>query len=182
MEMDEKQTNREKLHQEMNRPSSEVEFKECVPPVSEEIKHEIALLFHEVFAQTYPSIPKDMDRCMETVNYWSKNWEKVILVYTKTDKKLAGFMVLGKEFLDELYIQTDFQGKGIGSLLISRAKEAYPRLGLYTMKQNQKAVSFYRKHGFEIKKYGIAPDEQVEDVYMEWEADDGNVRDIKPSR
>lgn len=144
------------------------QIKECIHPIDDITREKVAALYEQVFNQTYPSIRKSPQKCRDTVTYWFERCEKIVLVYGKCDDDIVGFMILGKNFLDELYLRDDYQHKGIGSQLIAIAKKYYESLSLYTLKQNKTAIAFYLKHGFSIVKYGIAPDEQVEDVFMEW--------------
>jgi len=58
-------------------------------------------------------------------------------------------------FISRLYIHPEHQRKGIGTQLMQTALNYFPKLKLLKLeceKQNNKACSFYLKHGFKIIK------------------------------
>ncbi len=73
----------------------------------------------------------------------------------------VGWMVMDADWegdesaeLHELVVRRDDQGRGIGSLLLKRAIEEAKKLGkkelrLWVGRENEKAIAFYRRHGFE---------------------------------
>jgi ribosomal protein S18 acetylase RimI-like enzyme len=80
--------------------------------------------------------------------------------------------MLAENMVDQLYIDIPFRGKKLGKQLIQIAKDMYPeKLALFTLKENKNAIAFYERQGFKIIRYGIAPDEGIPDVYMEWSAE-----------
>jgi ribosomal protein S18 acetylase RimI-like enzyme len=65
--------------------------------------------------------------------------------------QIVGYMFLHKQYLDHLYVRSDWQGRGIGSLLLDKAKTLSPRrLELSAFKRNANARSFYEARGFHI--------------------------------
>ncbi|HAS6073917.1 GNAT family N-acetyltransferase [Vibrio vulnificus] len=64
----------------------------------------------------------------------------------------AGFISIWEadNFVHHLYVATEYQGQGIGAMLLNGAKAKYGNLSLKCMAQNQKALSFYMSQGFEI--------------------------------
>jgi len=70
------------------------------------------------------------------------------------------------------YVLTEWQGKGIGGKLLNHLKglAATPRLLVGTWADAQRAIAFYRKHGFEplgnkdelLKTYWDIPPRQIE--------------------
>lgn len=62
---------------------------------------------------------------------------------------ITGFMVLTPGELQQLYIQVDFQGRGLGRFLLEQAKATSPEgLSLYTFQKNKRAQTFYESNGF----------------------------------
>ena len=80
------------------------------------------------------------------------------LVYN--DEHPVGYISLnsmdGKNyFLHKFYIEVDDHGKGIGSQLFDYVLKQMPAaesIQLYVNRENYKAINFYFKHGFTIKK------------------------------
>ena len=140
-----------------------VEKGSCLSEIDEK---ELINLYYRIFNETYPNLKKDFDRSVDTVKGWLTNRPIVYFVLCKDT--LIGFMILGRNDLDQLYIDKPFQKQGIGSKLIKIAQKTYSQLSLFTFQENDNAINFYKKHGFEIQKYGIAPDEKVPDVFMVW--------------
>lgn len=70
---------------------------------------------------------------------------------------VVGVMTLRDEELHHLFVHVDYQGRGIGSEFLSRAKSIKP-LGfyLYTFQRNTGAQQFYLAHGFREVGCGYA--------------------------
>lgn len=66
---------------------------------------------------------------------------------------LAGMLVLEAEWIDQLYVDPDLTGAGIGSELLAVAKRERPDgLRLWTFVSNGNAQRFYRRHGFQERE------------------------------
>ncbi|MCW3096427.1 MAG: hypothetical protein JWL77_2045 [Chthonomonadaceae bacterium] len=77
----------------------------------------------------------------------------------------------GYDWIDQLYLDPDFVGIGIGSLLLEQAKQQLnPPLRLYTFQANAGARRFYERHGFQAIAFGDGQgnEEQCPDVLYEW--------------
>ena len=62
---------------------------------------------------------------------------------------LVGMLVLKADWIDQLYVDPDLTGAGIGSELIAVAKRERPNgLRLWTFVSNEGAQRFYLRHGF----------------------------------
>ena len=81
------------------------------------------------------------------------------LDYLEGRESLGGIWVYDNEFVrgmlhaeggevKELYVEPFFQGTGIGSSLLRFAAEQLNARFLWVLEKNQKAISFYRSHGF----------------------------------
>ena len=65
---------------------------------------------------------------------------------------VIGFISLGGETIAALFVTPSYQGAGIGSKLMAKAKELCAILNLTVYKENRKSVEFYIKCGFQIKQ------------------------------
>ena len=82
---------------------------------------------------------------------------------------VVGLMATNGAFLNQLYIHTGFQRRGIGSRLLDVAKKlSSGKLQLYTFEINLGAQAFYEKHGFKITGRGSDNEEQLPDIIYEW--------------
>jgi GNAT superfamily N-acetyltransferase len=87
------------------------------------------------------------------------------------DGAVVAMMALDGDDLDQLYLDPDWRGRGIGDLLVTHAKSRRPAgLRLWTFQVNTPARRFYRRHGFvEISRTdGARNDEKEPDVQLEW--------------
>jgi ribosomal protein S18 acetylase RimI-like enzyme len=131
-----------------------------------------AELFAQVYRETYPGLSPQLlaPRRFKNIllDHTIPNAE--VILTAKWQGELAGFMALCPNFIDQIYIRSKFQGKGLGSYWITKAKQKNPDfLELYTLASNRSAISFYLRHGFRVVEQGIAPDEGVPDVRMRCE-------------
>ena len=101
--------------------------------------------------------------------------EKIDMVIDLGNSRVVGFMVLDGGSLDQLYVDIDYQGMGIGTQLLKLAFERSPAgLELYTFQLNKKAQAFYLSRGFEEIERGTAGK-----AGNPWATDESQLRDIK---
>jgi GNAT superfamily N-acetyltransferase len=85
------------------------------------------------------------------------------------DGTVAAFIAVTHESISQLYVDPDFQGKGIGSMLLNWAKEQSDGyLWLYTFERNAGAMAFYERKGFRPVKWGFEETWQLADIRYEW--------------
>jgi GNAT superfamily N-acetyltransferase len=89
----------------------------------------------------------------------------------RCEGKIVGYMYLHEGgMLDDLYVLPDWQGRGVGSSLLAKAKSLSPlRIELSTFQRNTKAKTFYEAHGF--CRVGCTNGQNQEgepDVQYEW--------------
>lgn len=85
--------------------------------------------------------------------------------------RILGFLSLDGEDLDQLYLLPGAFRRGIGSLLLAKAKERSPeRLHLFTFQRNTAARAFYERHGFRLIDLndGDRNEEDEPDALYEW--------------
>lgn len=82
-------------------------------------------------------------------NYFGKDEIlKNILVYD--DGLIKGFLQMKEREICKIYVDTFFQSKGIGKELIEYAINEYDANNLWALEKNERAISFYIKHGFNL--------------------------------
>lgn len=75
-----------------------------------------------------------------------------------------------KSMVNQLYIHQDYQGQGIGTLLLNDAFTLLPdKIELYTFEVNKRAQQFYENKGFKIVKRGVSKVEKMPDILYRWE-------------
>jgi ribosomal protein S18 acetylase RimI-like enzyme len=86
------------------------------------------------------------------------------------DGQVCGFMAIQGDLIDHLYIDPDFQRRGIGKALLEHARSLSPdSLFLYTFQSNARGRAFYEKNGFRAVRFGVSPPPESEpDVEYRW--------------
>jgi GNAT superfamily N-acetyltransferase len=83
--------------------------------------------------------------------------------------ELVGFVAASAESVAQLYVRVGFQRRGIGSQLLTWAKEhSSGALWLFTFARNRGARAFYERNGFVAIAHGLEPIWQLEDIKYSW--------------
>jgi GNAT superfamily N-acetyltransferase len=89
----------------------------------------------------------------------------------EADGVVVGLMVLGPGAIDQLYLDPDWRGRGIGDRFVRLAQELFPSgLSLWTFQVNEAAGRFYERHGFVAveRTDGRDNEEREPDVRYVW--------------
>jgi putative acetyltransferase len=86
------------------------------------------------------------------------------------DNLLRGHLALLPGWIDHLYVDPDFHGRGIGSALLRLAQSEQSELRLYTFQSNVRVRAFYERHGFVVEELtdGDRNEEKMPDVTYHW--------------
>lgn len=83
------------------------------------------------------------------IDYFKKD-EIIHNTYVFFDGIIKGFIQINKTEVCKLYVDTFFQGNGIGKELIEYAVTKLNADNLWALEKNTRAISFYKKHGFHL--------------------------------
>lgn len=83
------------------------------------------------------------------IDYFKK-YEIIHNTYVFFDGLVKGFIQVNKTEICKLYVDTFFQGNGIGKELIEYAINKLNADNLWALEKNTRAISFYKKHGFHL--------------------------------
>ena len=92
------------------------------------------------------------------INYVDNNISKDIKLYKtiKVAGKISGCVLLTRKnndlLLDELFIDEEYRGKGIGTSIINNIIKDNQDVHLWVYKENKNAIKLYKKLGFKIKE------------------------------
>jgi GNAT superfamily N-acetyltransferase len=83
---------------------------------------------------------------------------------------LAGIIAFRSDWIDQLYVLPEVQGRGVGSELLKVAKRAFDCLQLWTFQRNLGARRFYEARGFELVEEtdGARNEEKEPDARYLW--------------
>ncbi|WP_406425153.1 GNAT family N-acetyltransferase [Streptomyces sp. NBC_01589] len=87
--------------------------------------------------------------------------------------EVLGFASVDGTELEHLYLRPDVRRRGIGSLLLAKAREISPEeLTLHVFQRNTDARAFYERHGFTAVDFndGSRNEEKEPDVRYRWTA------------
>ncbi|MEU1972244.1 GNAT family N-acetyltransferase [Microbacterium sp. NPDC019599] len=93
-----------------------------------------------------------------------------VTVMTERDTVVA-VLAVSPGWVDQLYVATSEQGRGLGSRLLTVAQDADAAgLQLWTFQRNTRAREFYERHGFIETRRTDGDNEECEpDVLYRWE-------------
>lgn len=90
------------------------------------------------------------------------------LLVLEVEGRVIGFAALNGERLEALFIDPEVQSYGHGSRLMAEAMARRPRLTLCVYSRNVRAVSFYRRLGFQIAGERTEPLTGEAETLMAW--------------
>lgn len=108
--------------------------------------------------------------------YWLENFEKVKNMFSEaeiyvheSDSKINGFIGLNDDYIEGVFVRSEKRSNGIGKQLLEKAKEGRTHLNLNVYKQNERAVRFYLREGFNVIAEGMDSDTNEKDYLMIWQ-------------
>lgn len=121
-----------------------------------------------------PAIPLPV-HSDEEVREWFQDFvltEREVWVAVADDSVIA-LLVLDGHWVDQLYVDPDRTGMGVGSRLLQVAKQRHPDgLHLWTFQANHGARRFYERHGFvAIEATDGDNEEGAPDIHYGWRVD-----------
>jgi GNAT superfamily N-acetyltransferase len=99
--------------------------------------------------------------------------EREVWLVEDAGSRPLGVLVLDDDWVDQLYVDPAFTGRGLGSRLIELAKSRRPAgLQLWTFTTNTGAQRFYLRHGFTVADTtdGSGNEEKAPDIRFVWTA------------
>ena len=69
-------------------------------------------------------------------------------------ERIVGFIAVGGEWVEQLYLDPGWTGQGIGSRLLAQATAGMSHVKLHCFQANAGAQRFYERHGFRAEAFG----------------------------
>ena len=90
------------------------------------------------------------------------------------DDEIVAMLVLEDDWVDQLYVDPDWTGRGLGTRLLDVAKAQRPAgLDLWAFQSNTGARRFYERHGFTAVAMTDGDNEEgAPDVRYRWPGDE----------
>ena len=108
--------------------------------------------------------------------YWKSNFKSVkealllaeVYVY-EYDTEIQGFIGMNGEYIEGVFVSDEYQSQGIGARLLNYIKNNRDKLSLSVYQKNSRAISFYKREGFEIQHSGLDEVTGEKDYVMTWQ-------------
>ncbi len=108
-------------------------------------------------------------------DYWENNYEYVksilpnaeLYVYL-VNNKIIGFIGMNTNYIEGIFVDTNSQHNGIGTLLLNKVKENRNNLVLKVYKKNTNAINFYKRNGFIITNENVDKNTNEAEYIMSW--------------
>jgi GNAT superfamily N-acetyltransferase len=86
---------------------------------------------------------------------------------------MTGMLAFREDWIDQLYVLPEAQGRGLGTALLQVAQNAFDHLQLWTFQRNVPARRFYEARGFELIREtdGAQNEEKEPDALYLWTRD-----------
>lgn len=97
-----------------------------------------------------------------------KSTEQPLPHLVATRQSVVGFVAIKEQQLLALYVHPLYQGRGLGSLLMTVAKQAHPALSLHVCSRNEEAIHFYQQHGFVIASECAMAQDECDEYLMQY--------------
>jgi putative acetyltransferase len=132
----------------------------------------IAELFRRVRAAKLPYLPV-LHTPAEDVAFFGGHVMETCTVLVAEAGGIVGFIAYREGWIDHLYVDAAFHGKGIGSALLRKAQESEPALSLWAFQRNGEARRFYERKGFRVVREtdGRDNEEREPDMLLAWTRD-----------
>ena len=146
------------------------------PMMSPQDREGRAFVHYQAWQETYPGLMPDgvlaahtLERCLERANDRRFNSTNTFVALDRENgDRVVGFGTLychARDFVSvteagevgALYVLKDFQGQGIGRDLLEHclAWLPRPRVALFVLKGNDKAIGFYKRMGFRLTGHEV---------------------------
>lgn len=133
----------------------------------------IAALFLASRRDALPYLP-ELHTDEDTLDHFTKVVPSRCAVWLAEERgRLVGFLAwnAATQHLDHLYLMPGYYRRGIGTMLLDKAKAlAQGKIQLYAFQKNARARAFYEHHGFTAIAFGDGAEneENEPDVLYEW--------------
>lgn len=134
--------------------------------------HTVAALFRSVRETCLPFLPR-LHTPEEDVQFFRERvFPHFNLTIAEMNGEIAGYSAVSPGWLEQLYVLPQFQGRGIGAQLLTRAEGSQASFRFWVFQKNFRARRFYENHGARPVQLtdGAENEEREPDALYEWRA------------
>lgn len=102
------------------------------------------------------------------LSYVKQIFPKSEIYILEEDNTIKGFIGLNNGYIEGLFVKKEYRNKGIGTKLISKAKNQYDILRLDVYEKNKKALDFYLLQGFKTIEKRIDKNTNEMEIRLEY--------------
>jgi GNAT superfamily N-acetyltransferase len=133
----------------------------------------VARLNRHVRKTCFPNLP-DLHTPEEDLAFFRNEvFPASVIWLAEAGSQLVGFAAVSEGWLDHLYVDPSWHGRGVGSTLLRIVKDENDRLDLWTFQSNVQARRFYEHRGFRLVEMtdGSENEERTPDAHYRWLGD-----------
>nr|WP_246742356.1 GNAT family N-acetyltransferase [Microvirga splendida] len=130
----------------------------------------VARLHREVRRACLPYLPEIHSPEQDLAFFQGHVFPSSTIWLAEDESRLIGFAVLKQDWLDHLYVDPAWHGRGAGLALLTAVREKAEELNLWTFQANAQARRFYERHGFRLVELtdGSGNEECTPDAHYRW--------------
>lgn len=105
--------------------------------------------------------------------YWKDHFDMVkemlrsAEIYAfEEEEEILGFIGLNENHIEGIFVDAEERSRGIGRQLLNYAKDVKGSLSLNVYAKNERAMRFYLREGFVIRKKSVDPDTGEQEYKM----------------
>jgi GNAT superfamily N-acetyltransferase len=119
---------------------------------------------------TIPGIDVDLHTPEQDRGFYRHVFEQGPIMGVFEDGRLLGHLASSPGWIDQLYVEPERHGRGVGRMLLEHAQAVQDDLQLWTFQSNLRARRFYAGAGFteEERTDGLRNEEKQPDVRLRW--------------
>ena len=123
-----------------------------IRPFSDNDMEDVVRVWLEASIQAHAFIPRSYWEAAEKDmrELYLPMSDEIVLHVDDATGQVDAFLAFVGTFLAALFVEPRAQGKGLGSRMFRIARRMHPDLSLSVYKENERAVSFYRKQGLVV--------------------------------
>jgi ribosomal protein S18 acetylase RimI-like enzyme len=98
--------------------------------------------------QSMPFITRVLRTPTEELAFLTETSKRCAITVAVLGSHIIGFTAMNGDYMEQLFVLPDYQGKGVGSMLLGQEQKSRKYMHLAVIRANVNAIKFYTSHGF----------------------------------